>query len=112
MLVNSSLAPSPVSLTCCFERYTKQRSPTSPFERRKGLNHLPMSQSISGNFTAQWDTALVLPELDNAAFREYEFPIKKCLLHLELRLFHLGKGDHSLRMGKVTKPKHSEAFQS
>lgn len=54
--------------------YTKQPSSTLPLERKKGLNHLPTSQSISGDFTAQWDTALALPELDNVAFQVYEFP--------------------------------------
>ena len=33
-----------------------------------------MSQSISGSFTAQWDIAPVLPELDNVAFQVYKFP--------------------------------------
>jgi len=33
-----------------------------------------VSQSISGNLTTQWDTALALPELDNVAFQVYEFP--------------------------------------
>lgn len=64
-----------VSLSCYVEYCTKQWSPALPFER-KVWNHLPVSQSISGNFTSQWDTALVQQVQDNGAFQAYKFQSK------------------------------------
>lgn len=75
MLVNNSLA-----LSQCLKHVvlsavqTKQRSPILPFERKKGLNGSPMSQSLFGSFTAQWDTALVWQVVDNGAFWVYQLP--------------------------------------